>query len=172
MPLGENENIDIQTLAKLAESDGVHAFMATPPAAYPATFDEIYNYYRSILEATKVPLVVQDASNYIGQPLPLELYARLLNEFGSERVFFKPEATPVKERMQEIQEIHAAIAELIKFETSLDAYVAVEKYLLLKQGIFTSTKQRGPVQVKLDAGALKAIDLAFDNLKATVNKEN
>ena len=58
-------------LAKLAEADGATALMATPPSNFPATSEEILKYYSSILAATKIPLIVQDASNYMGQPLDL-----------------------------------------------------------------------------------------------------
>lgn len=209
--------------AKFAEADGASLLMATPPAIFPATSEEIYSYYRSILEAVNIPVVVQDASNYMGQPIEVSLYERLLAEFGAERVQFKPEAVPVKDRvvaiqnaaggsakvfegqsgmdlldthplglfgtmpgseivwaikalwdaleagnLQRGQEIHEAISVLITFQTTLDAYVAVEKYLLVKQGIFTSTRQRGPVRIILDSTTKTKIDEAFENLQRVV----
>ena len=209
--------------AKFAEADGASLLMATPPAIFPATSEEIYSYYRSILEAVNIPVVVQDASNYMGQPIEVSLYERLLAEFGAERVQFKPEAVPVKDRvvaiqnaaggsakvfegqsgmdlldthplglfgtmpgseivwaikalwdaleagnLQRGQEIHEAISVLITFQTTLDAYVAVEKYLLVKQGIFTSTRQRGPVRIILDSATKTKIDEAFENLQRVV----
>ena len=209
--------------AKFAEADGASLLMATPPAIFPATSEEIYSYYRSILEAVNIPVVVQDASNYMGQPIEVSLYERLLAEFGAERVNFKPEAVPVKDRVVAIQnaaggsakvfegqsgmdlldthplglfgtmpgseivwaikalwdaleagnlkrgqEIHEAISVLITFQTTLDAYVAVEKYLLVKQGIFTSTRQRGPVRIILDNATKTKIDEAFENLQRVV----
>ena len=209
--------------AKYAEADGASLLMATPPAIFPATSEEIYTYYRSILEAVTIPVVVQDASNYMGQPIEVSLYERLLAEFGPERVQFKPEAVPVKDRvvaiqkaasgmakvfegqsgmdlldthplglfgtmpgseivwaikalwdaleagnLQRGQEIHEAISVLITFQTTLDAYVAVEKYLLVKQGIFTSVRQRGPVRIILDDVTKTKIDEAFENLQRVV----
>ena len=209
--------------AKFAEADGASLLMATPPAIFPATSEEIYSYYRSILEAVNIPVVVQDASNYMGQPIEVSLYERLLAEFGAERVQFKPEAVPVKDRVVAIQnaaggsakvfegqsgmdlldthplglfgtmpgseivwaikalwdalevgdlrrgqEIHEAISVLITFQTTLDAYVAVEKYLLVKQGIFTSARQRGPVRIILDDATKSKIDNAFENLQRVV----
>ncbi len=59
-------------LARSAEADGATALMATPPASFPATSSEIYPYYAAIIEAVKIPLIVQDASNYMGQPLDLQ----------------------------------------------------------------------------------------------------
>jgi 2-keto-3-deoxy-L-arabinonate dehydratase len=205
--------------AKFAEADGATLLMATPPASFPATSEEIFHYYRSIFDAVQIPIIVQDASNYMGQPLPIELYERLLHDFGSSRVQFKPEAVPVAERVAAIQRaangqalvfegqsgmdlldthplglfgtmpgseivwaikplwealevgdtdraslIHQGISKLIKFQTTIDAYVAVEKYLLVKQGIFTSVKQRGPVNTVLTADTKLAIDQAYEGL--------
>ena len=201
------------------EIDGATLLMATPPAIYPATSEEIYSYYRSILNAVEIPIVVQDASNYMGQPLSMELYRRLLDEFGTTRIQFKPEAVPVKERVSEIQRItsaqarifegqsgmdlldthllglfgtmpgseivwaikalwdalevqdlkratviHEGISKLIVFQPTIDAYVAVEKYLLVKQGIFGSSRQRGPVSIVLNDATKLAIDETFENL--------
>lgn len=208
-------------LAQLAEADGVTALMATPPAAFPASENEIYIYYKSIIQSVNIPVIIQDASNYMGQPLAMSLYEKLLDEFGVDRVLFKPEAKPIKERMQQLQKIakgkakvfegqsgvdllvthplglagampgaeivwavialwdalesndllkaeriHVLISKLVVFQTSLDAYVAVEKYLLVKQGVFESVRQRGPVNFKLDQETKNEIDLVFEQLLA------
>jgi len=205
--------------ARIAEHDGATLLMATPPAIFPATSEEIHSYYRSIIEAVKIPIVIQDASNYMGQPLSIELYERLLHDFGTERIQFKPEAIPVKERVSAIQSatngkarifegqsgmdlldthplglfgtmpgseivwaikalwdaleiqnlerailIHQGISTLISFQPTIDAYVAVEKYLLVKQGIFESARQRGPVSIVLSDTTKLLIDEAFENL--------
>jgi len=212
-------------LARQATSDGANALMATPPAIFPATSEEIFNYYRSIVEATWLPVIVQDASNYMGQPLSLDLYEKLLTEFGTDRIQFKPEAKPVKDRVAHIQkftygaahvfegqsgmdlldthplglfgtmpgseivwaitalwdaleqgnveraeEIHQAIAKLITFQSTIDSYVAVEKFLLVKQGIFTSTRQRGPVSSILSPETKIEIEATYDALRAAVFK--
>ncbi len=218
----ESTSVAVQ-LAKHAELDGATLLMATPPANFPATSEELFSYYRSIIRVVKIPIVVQDASNYMGQPLSFELYERLLHEFGTSRVQFKPEATPVRDRVSKIQritqghahifegqsgmdllethplglfgtmpgseivwaikalwdaletqnlpraeEIHQGISRLISFQPNIDSYVAVEKYLLLKQGIFTSTRQRGPVSTYLTEPTKKLIDDAFENLEKVI----
>ena len=207
-------------LAKLAEADGATALMATPPSNFPATSEEIFKYYSSILAATKIPLIVQDASNYMGQPLDLELYGRLIDQYGTDRVQFKPEAKPIKDRaialqkiaggrakiyegqsglelmetypvglagtmpggeitwalvklwesleandLEKARKIHSVIAELVGYQKTIDGYVAVEKYLLVKQGIFTSTRQRGPVNTILSDEVKKEIDKVFADLQ-------
>jgi 4-hydroxy-tetrahydrodipicolinate synthase len=214
------------SLAKWAEIDGAAAVMATPPSAFATLSNEIRDYYVAIIESVKIPVIVQDASNYLGQPLDISLYVDLIDKYGAERVQFKPEAKPVKERLELLRDasggralvfegqggvdlldtfpigivgtmpgaevpwalvalfkalkeddwdrarsIHAPLAKLISHQTTLDAYVAVEKYLLVKQGIFTSTRQRGPVGFILTDEMKVEIDLAFDQLKAAVDKK-
>jgi len=214
------------SLAKWAEIDGAAAVMATPPSAFATLSNEIRDYYVAIIESVKIPVIVQDASNYLGQPLDISLYVDLIDKYGAERVQFKPEAKPVKERLELLRDasggralvfegqggvdlldtfpigivgtmpgaevpwalvalfkalkednwerarsIHAPLAKLISYQTTLDAYVAVEKYLLVKQEIFTSTRQRGPVGFILSDEMKVEIDIAFDQLKAAVDKK-
>jgi 4-hydroxy-tetrahydrodipicolinate synthase len=212
------------SLAKWAEIDGAAAVMATPPSAFATLSNEIKDYYVAIIESVKIPVIVQDASNYLGQPLDISLYVDLIDKYGAERVQFKPEARPVKERLEMLRDasggralvfegqggvdlldtypigivgtmpgaevpwalvalfkalkennwdrarsIHTPLAKLISYQTTLDAYVAVEKYLLVKQGIFTSERQRGPVGFILSTEAKIEIDAAFDDLKNAVS---
>ena len=214
------------SLAKWAEIDGAAAVMATPPSAFATLSNEIRDYYVAIIESVKIPVIVQDASNYLGQPLDISLYVDLIDKYGAERVQFKPEAKPVKERLELLRDasdgralvfegqggvdlldtfpigivgtmpgaevpwalvalfkalkednwdrarsIHAPLAKLISYQKTLDAYVAVEKYLLVKQGIFTSTRQRGPVGFILTDEMKVEIDIAFDQLRAAVDKK-
>jgi 4-hydroxy-tetrahydrodipicolinate synthase len=210
-------------LAKDAQKDGATAVMATPPSAFVASADEVKNYYQRIIEAVDITVIVQDASNYLGAPIELDTYVELIDKYGDERVQFKPEAKPVKERLAQLnkisnnrarvfegqggidlldthplgvkgtmpgaevpwaivglwkalenkdlksaQAIHTPLAKLISYQTTLDAYVAVEKYLLVKQGVFINTNQRGPVGFKLDQETKNKIDLAYAELAAAI----
>jgi 4-hydroxy-tetrahydrodipicolinate synthase len=210
-------------LAKDAQKDGATAVMATPPSAFVASADEVKNYYQRIIEAVDITVIVQDASNYLGAPIELDTYVELIDKYGEERVQFKPEAKPVKERLAQLnkisnnrarvfegqggidlldthplgvkgtmpgaevpwaivglwnalenkdlntaQAIHTPLAKLISYQTTLDAYVAVEKYLLVKQGVFINTNQRGPVGFKLDQDTKTKIDIAYNELAAAI----
>jgi 4-hydroxy-tetrahydrodipicolinate synthase len=210
-------------LAKDAQKDGATAVMATPPSAFVASADEVKSYYQRIIEAVDITVIVQDASNYLGAPIELDTYVELIDKYGDERVQFKPEAKPVKERLSQLnkisnnrarvfegqggidlldthplgvkgtmpgaevpwaivglwnalekkdlstaQAIHTPLAKLISYQTTLDAYVAVEKYLLVKQGVFINTNQRGPVGFKLDEQTKNKIDLAYSELAAAI----
>jgi len=210
-------------LAKDAQKDGATAVMATPPSAFVASADEVKNYYQRIIEAVDITVIVQDASNYLGAPIELDTYVELIDKYGDERVQFKPEAKPVKDRLTQLNKIsnnrarvfegqggidlldthplgvkgtmpgaevpwaivglwnalekkdlstakaiHTPLAKLISYQTTLDAYVAVEKYLLVKQGVFSNTNQRGPVGFKLDVQTKSKIDLAYSELAAAI----
>ena len=218
----ESSKIAVE-LAKAAETDGASALMATAPVAFAATSDEIISYFQTIIENVSIPLIIQDASNYVGQPLDISLYVELIDKYGDERVQFKPEAKPVVERLKALKQasngrakvfegqggaellgtfpigvvgtmpgaeipwalvklwqalikgdvsrakqIHEPLANLIQLQTTLDAYVAVEKYLLVKQGIFKSVRQRGPVGFKLDQKLKTEIDKRYSELEKVI----
>lgn len=80
--------------AEEAERAGADAVMAIPPVTVALGDDELRTYFRAILDATTVPLIVQDASSYVGRSIPHSLCAGLLDEYGPDRVLFKPEASP------------------------------------------------------------------------------
>jgi 4-hydroxy-tetrahydrodipicolinate synthase len=69
-----------------------------------------------------------------------------------------------KKDLSTAKAIHTPLAKLISYQTTLDAYVAVEKYLLVKQGVFVNSNQRGPVGFKLDVLTKSKIDLAYSEL--------
>ena len=56
---------------------------------------DLLDYYGRIIRAVKIPVIVQDASGYVGRPMPVATQARVMEEFGADRVFFKPEAVPL-----------------------------------------------------------------------------
>jgi dihydrodipicolinate synthase/N-acetylneuraminate lyase len=60
------------------------------------------------------------------------------------------------------------ISALVSLQTSLDAFLAVEKYLLVKQGVFSSTRVRGPVGFRLDEETRQEVDRLFDLVMAAV----
>lgn len=210
-------------LAKQAAFDGAAAVMATPPSAFKPTASEVKKYYQSIIEAVDIPIIVQDASNYLGEPIQLETYVELIDKYGENRVQFKPEAKPVAQRLDQLnklssnrakvfegqggvdllqthplgvkgsmpgaeipwaiielwrslelgnldkaKQIHQPVARLVALQTSLDAYIAVEKYLLVKQGVFINTNQRGPVGFKLDKQTTESIEAAYEDLTKVV----
>ena len=56
----------------------------------------------------------------------------------------------------------------MSLQHSLDAFLAIEKYLLVKQGIFSNTLVRGPVGYTLDEPTREEVDRLFELLQAAV----
>ena len=209
--------------ARHAQEVGADAVMAIPPLAVALPESELFDYYSRLISSIGIPVIVQDASGYVGRPMSIEMQANLLKEFGPERVLYKPEAEPIGPRLTELHEatggaaavfegtggialvdsykrgvagtipgadlikalvplwralesgdedraaaIHEPLAELVGLQTSLDAFLAVEKRLLVRQGIFKNEIVRGPVGFQLDDETRAKVDAAFDRLMEAV----
>jgi dihydrodipicolinate synthase/N-acetylneuraminate lyase len=87
--------------ARRAEAAGVDAVMAIPPTATSCEDPELFRYYAAIIESVDLPVVVQDASGYLGRPLSIELQASLFTSYG-DRALFKPEAQPIGPRLSQL----------------------------------------------------------------------
>lgn len=200
-------------LARHSLDAGASAVMAIPPAAVPVPGHQLLGYFRAIVEAVDLPVIVQDASGYLGRALPMDLYVALLDDYGPARVLFKPEAVPIGPRLSELRDatdgraqvlegtggialvdnhrrgligtmpgpevawalvalwraleqgeqavadrLHGPLAALVSLQTSLDAFIAVEKHLLVKQGVFSSARRRAPHGGDLDRETLLEVD--------------
>lgn len=209
--------------ARHAENVGADAVMAIPPVSIGIGESELLAYYTRIIKAIQIPVIVQDASGYVGKPMPIAMQARLLDEFGPERVQYKPEASPIGPKLSELRDatqgrarvfegtggialvdsfkrgvvgtmpgadlirglvplwkaleagdtdkadrIHGPLSALISMQTSLDGFLAVEKHLLVRQGIFKNTLVRGPVGFRLDEETRREVDRQFDRMIAAV----
>lgn len=84
--------------ARHAERAGAAAVMAIPPTTVALSEAELRAYFLTIADATQCPLIVQDASGYVGKPLSIELQASIMAERGSDTIAFKPEAPPLGQR--------------------------------------------------------------------------
>jgi len=210
-------------LARGAADAGADAVMATPPLQGSTSIDELRRYLAAILDASRLPTILQDASSYVGAPIPSDTQAELVREFGPERLLLKPEAPPLGPTTSAIaeasggtarifdgsggvalmdthrrgivgtmpgpdlvwalralwdalesgddaraHEISAPLTMLISMVTGLDGYVAFEKHMLVKQGVFSSTRMRGPVFYRIDAETGRLLDELFDRLRAAV----
>lgn len=215
--VGAESSKSAEAYAKHAEASGASAVMAIPPVSVGVGEDELARYYERIIRATKLPVLVQDASGYVGRPMPIAMQARLMNEFGADRVLFKPEATPIGPRLSALRDatngkgkifegtggialvdshrrgvvgtmpgadlikgivalwraleakderrvyaLSLPICSLVALQNSLDAFLGIEKYLLVKQGIFKNTIVRGPVGYTLDEETRREVDRLFD----------
>jgi 4-hydroxy-tetrahydrodipicolinate synthase len=178
--------------------------MVNPPIASKLTDDEIYSYFAQVFEKTSIPIVVQDASGYVGYSINVSVLSRLYDSY-SDRIYFKPEAVPIGQRLSELRDatggkarifegtggahlvdsftrgvigtmpgadlswamvklwdslvagdwkrvnlINGAIANMVNLMPVLDAYIAIEKHLLHKQGVFINTNKVEPVSFTFD----------------------
>ena len=209
--------------ARHAETCGATAVMAIPPVSIAVEEHELSDYYRRLLEVVSIPVIVQDASGYVGRPMSIAFQARLLDEFGPDRVLFKPEASPIGPRLSALRDategkarvfegtggialidshqrgivgtmpgadlitaivplwkaleakdleraarIHEPLSGLISLQTSLDGFLAIEKHLLIRQGIFRNELVRGPRGFVLDEETRREVDRLFDRLMDAV----
>lgn len=208
--------------ARQAEAVGADAVMVIPPTATVIDEVELRGYYEAILQAIKIPVIVQDASGYVGRPMSIAMQAALYNDYG-DQVMFKPEATPIGPRLSALRDatggrapifegtggialvdsfrrgvvgampgadlidalvalwralqagdeariyrLSLPISALIALQNSLDAFLAVEKYLLVKRGIFQNSLVRGPVGFRLDAETQAEVDRLYDLVQAAL----
>lgn len=211
--------------ARHAEQSGCAAVMAIPPVTVAIASEEVEAYFRAIAGAVEIPVIVQDASGYVGRPIPLDVCARLLDEFGPERILFKPEASPMGPHLSKLRDaaggraaiyegsggvglidsyrrgirgtmpgmdllegiialwraleakddkaayqIYFPICALVnlQLQAGLDGFLEIEKYLLVKRGIFKSSRRRGPIGWNLDAETVAEVDRLFDRLQAVL----
>lgn len=205
--------------ARHAADVGATAVMAIPPVAIATSESELFDYYERIVRACELPIIVQDASGYVGRPMSIAMQAQLLETFGAERILYKPEAQPIGQRLSALRDategkagiyegtggialldsyrrgiigtmpgadlIHTIVAmwqaleindyqrayalslpltSLVAMQNSLDAFLAIEKHLLVRQGIFVNTLVRGPVGYRLDDETRAEVDRLFDQL--------
>ena len=154
MSIGDESTVQAVRHARAAADAGVDALMAIPPAASQALLPEKIRYYEAIIAATDLPVIVQDASGYVGEPLPIDSQADLYTRLG-ERVLFKPEAQPLGPNLSKLRD--AGGPGLKVFEGSggialLDSY---------RRGIFGTMPGTEIVwAIRAEWDALEAGDLA------------
>jgi 4-hydroxy-tetrahydrodipicolinate synthase len=211
--------------ARHAQDCGATAVMATPPGLHRVGDDALLRYFLDIAASVTVPLIVQDASGYVGTPLSIDLQAQLHAELG-DRVMFKPEAPPIGPRLSQLLDrtggkakafegtgglylidsyrrgvvgtmpagdlvwalsalwkaltegnyarayrIAGPLALMVSLQTSLDSFVAIEKHLLVRQGVFAASTMRGPVGDGLDEQTHDEIERLMELLRTAVDSD-
>lgn len=201
--------------AKEAVDGGCDAIMAIPPISTALPLDALHDYFSTLANAVPVPLIVQDASSYVGSSIPTEFYVRLLDEYGPQKILFKPEGAPIGPNISDLRDasdrracmfdgsggillidafrrgvkgtmpgvdlldgiaamwnamknddyptayrIYFPICALValQLQAGLDGFLAIEKYILVKRGLFTSDRRRQPNSWTLDAETQAEVD--------------
>ena len=213
--VGGESTEQARSFARQAAAAGCDAMMAIPPLSTALTSGEVTDYFEGLLEEVDLPLIVQDASAYVGQPIELDVLAGLLERYGPDRVLFKPEASPLGPNLSALRDrtgraarvfegsggislvdsfrrgiagtmpgvdllditialwhaleagdddetyrLYLPLCALIALEmqAGLDGFIAIEKYILVRRGVFDSDRQRRPNGWELDDETAREVD--------------
>jgi len=222
--VGAESTIQAVRHAQQSQELGAAALMAIPPSMTISDEDGLTNYFESILEATNIPLIIQDASGYAGNSIPIHVQSTIYKK-NPERVMFKPEGKPIGPYISSLRDstnkdalifegtggiglydsykrgiagtmpgsdlskaiveiwraleagnykrarqIHLPLSTLIAIAHNLDAFLIIEKILLMEQGIFTNSLVRGPVGFKLDVETKREVLNLFHLIKRAIDK--
>ena len=208
--------------AVAAERGGCDAVMAVPPLTGRLTEAHLVDHFRALADGIGIPVIVQDASGYVGQPIPVGVCVQLLEGYGPEKVVFKPEAAPNGPTLSALRDATGGKAHIfegsggiflidsfrrgiagtmpgmelldgivaiwkalargdeatayrvyfpvcalvaLQLQAGLDGFLAVEKYLMVKRGLFPSARRRRPYGWELDAETAAEIDRLFARLQ-------
>jgi 4-hydroxy-tetrahydrodipicolinate synthase len=97
-----------------AEQLGATAVMAIPPVATSLSGTKTGDYFAAIAAGISIPLIVQDASSYVGAAIDLGVYLRLLEQFGPDRIYFKPEASPLGPNLSKLRDASGSTAKIFE----------------------------------------------------------
>lgn len=212
-------------LACHAEEAGCSAVMAIPPVSTALPQHSLWEYFRALADAVDVPLIVQDASSYVGAAIPTSFYVELLNQYGPDKILFKPEGSPIGPNISALRDasdgrarmfdgsggillidafrrgvtgtmpgvdlldgivalwkalqnndettayrIYFPICALValQMQAGLDGFLAVEKHILVKRGLFTTEHRRAPHSWVLDDETRSEVDRLLEMMDAVL----
>lgn len=222
--VGAESAAQARVYARAAEDGGAAAVMAIPPMSQAASEEELRAYFDALIAEVDLPLLVQDASSYVGKSMSIEFQTELF-ESNPDRILFKPEATPLgpcisalrratggraslyegsggvllmdsfrrgvsgtipgvelldgvvalwnalkagdEERAYAVYFPICALATL-QMQGGLDGFIATERHLMRRRGLFPNENHRGPMGFALDAETRAEIDRLFDRLQRTL----
>lgn len=225
MAVGAESTKQAIEYSRCAEKAGCDAVMAVPPLTAKLNEASMIEHFQALADAIAIPLIVQDASSYVGQAIPLGVYVKLLEKYGADKILFKPEAAPngpnisalrdatggrarifegsggiysidshrrgiagtmpgvdvldgVAALWRELERGDDAAAYRIYFpvcgivtlqlQAGLDGFLAIEKYLMVKRGLFASARRRKPYWWELDPETERELDRLYDLLQAAL----
>lgn len=227
--IGAESTAQAVVYGRAAEAAGADAVMAIPPTTTALPESTLCEYFATIAKQVALPLIVQDASSYVGREIPLSVSVRLLDEFGPDKILFKPEANPLGPNLSALRdgtqrrariyegsggialvdsyrrgiagtmpgmEFLPAIVALwqalqrgdedaiyrlslpicalvsLQLQAGLDGFLAVEKHLLHRQGIFATDRRRKPYKWSLDPETVAELDRLMERLNQAVAETN
>jgi 4-hydroxy-tetrahydrodipicolinate synthase len=211
--------------AVAAEKAGCDAIMAVPPLTSKLSIEHLVDHFRALADGIGIPVIVQDASGYVGQSIPIPVCVKLLERYGPEKILFKPEAAPNGPTLSALRDATGGLATMfegsggiflidsfrrgiagtmpgmelldgtaaiwkalqrgdestayriyfpvcalvaLQLQAGLDGFLAVEKYLMHKRGLFPNVRRRRPYGWELDAETAAEIDRLFAQLQTAL----
>jgi 4-hydroxy-tetrahydrodipicolinate synthase len=208
--------------AVAAERAGCDAVMAVPPLTAKLSEAHLVDHFRALADEIEIPIIVQDASGYVGQSIPIAVCVKLLERYGPDKILFKPEAAPNGPTLSALRDATSGRATMfegsggiflidsfrrgiagtmpgmdlldgivavwkalqrgdeatayrvyfpvcaivaLQLQAGLDGFLAVEKHLMVKRGLFASPRRRKPYGWELDAETAAEVDRLFGKLK-------
>jgi 4-hydroxy-tetrahydrodipicolinate synthase len=100
--------------AECAERSGCGAVMVIPPISSGLPADAVREYFGAIADAVSLPMIVQDASGYVGKEIPLVVSRDLLERYGEDKVLFKPEASPLGPKLSLLRDATGGRAKILE----------------------------------------------------------
>ena len=219
MSVTAENQVESLRLAGDAVLAGCNAVMAAPPLNEVLDSEQLYIYFANLAESVAVPIIVQDASGYLGAAIPHSVYLRLLESFGTQKIVFKPEAPPNGPCISALRDathgqakifegsggvylidsmrrgvegtmpgmemvdaivtiwramkrgdeetayrIHLPLCAIValQMQAGLDGFLAIEKHLLRRRGLFPNENRRDPIRWRLDPETAQEVDRLFD----------
>ena len=210
-----------------AAAAGCDAVMAVPPISCGVPDIELIHYYSSLADASPLPVIVQDASGYVGKSISLDVNVELMRHYGNDKILFKPEASPIGPLLSQFRtathgqarvfegsggillidsfrrgiagtmpgmEYLDAIVPLwralqrgddatayrlyfpvcalvaLQLQAGLDGFLAIEKYILHRRGLFATDRRRRPNSWSLDRETQAEVDRLLVLLDAEVQR--
>ena len=207
--------------AVAAEKSGCDAVMAVPPLTAKPGAEHLVDHFRALADGIGIPVIVQDASGYVGQSIPIPVCVKLLERYGPEKILFKPEAAPNGPTLSALRDATGGRAVMfegsggiflidsfrrgiagtmpgmdlldgvvavwkalkrgdeatayrayfpvcalvaLQLQAGLDGFLAVEKHLMVRRGLFPSVRRRRPYGWELDAETAAEVDRLFAHL--------
>ncbi len=206
----------------VAERAGCDAVMAVPPLTSRVSEPQLVDHFCALADAIAIPVIVQDASGYVGQSIPIPACVKLLDRYGPEKVLFKPEAAPNGPTLSALRDATGGRAKMfegsggvflidsfrrgiagtmpgmdlldgvvaiwralqrgdedaaywayfpvcaivaLQLQAGLDGFLAIEKYLMVKRGLFPTARRRKPYGWELDTETAAEVDRLFERLR-------
>jgi len=213
--------------ARAAASAGCTAIMAIPPVSTALPENALWSYFTALADEVDLPLIVQDASSYVGRAIPVSFYVRLLERYSPEKILFKPEASPNGPNISALRDASSERARIfdgsggmllvdahrrglagtmpgcdlldalvllwralgnrdqvrvdrlaypvsaivaLQLQAGLDGFLAIEKHLMARRGLFPSDRRRAPFAWTLDPETRAHVDQLFAKLLEIVGE--